>query len=123
LPVLLLLAFGNADAAIRDAATRPARRSARLALAAAIGLTCWATAVSWLRSETIARNGAAAAVAVARAGPRIIVTRRAWESQLLAPVPPSGGIAPPGTCTAGELTEVGFRTSRRRLRRSPPARS
>ena len=92
LPTLLLLAFSSIDVAIRDATTRAARLSARFALAGATALTCWATAVGWLRSETIARNGAAAADAVARAGPRIIVTRRGWESQLLAPVPAAGAL-------------------------------
>jgi len=92
LPGLVLLALGNADAAIRDGATLAARRSGRLALAAAIVVTCGTTAVGWRRAETIARDGAAAAEAAATAGPRVIVTRRPWESQLLAPLPAGGAL-------------------------------
>ena len=92
LPGLLLLGFGHADAAIRDAATGTARWAARLSLAAAVGLTCWVTALGWWRAEAIARNGAAAAEAAATAGPRVVVTRRPWESQLLAPIPAAGAL-------------------------------
>ena len=44
------------------------------------------------RSETIARNGDAAAEAAACAGPRVFVTSRPWESQLLAPRPETGAL-------------------------------
>lgn len=92
LPGLLLLAFGHAETALRGGATMVARLSAGLALVLAVALTVWSTAVGWHRSETIARDGGAAAEAVAQAGPNVIVTRRPWESQLLAPIPATGAL-------------------------------